>query len=786
MFASYLRLALRLMFRQRVSSGIKLTGLALGIACCLVLFLYIQHELSFDRFHEKADFIYRVHQVSENEGVVDSYAGSPAPLGPMLLQEFPEVQKTVRIGDNGFKVVSEGRYFYETIFYADSEIFEVFTLPFVKGDPKSAFREPHSLVISQEISRKYFGDEDPIGKALHIEDWQDFKVTGVFKDLPSNSHLHLQFLGSFPDFVKRNLENWGVSNYYTYILVSDLFSPQDFRAKMPAFVDKYKGKEIRLLYKFDYRLMALTDIHLHSQLRGELEPGTDMSTLYVFTVIALFILLIACFNYINLATAGYTIRAQEVGLRKVIGAERSQLIKQFLGESVLFTLSAFPLTFILVELILPLFNRMSGRALVLSLGSNGELLLFMGGIFVLVALLSGAYPALFISAFQPVKVLKGRFKSELSISLFRRTLVVAQFVISIIFIICTLVIASQLHYLRHKNLGFDREHVVILPLHEPEMLKRYETVKNEFLRNPEVLAITTSSYSPETGTWRQNYWKEGVGENSYPMINWIAVDHDFLKTFEIELLEGRAFSRNFPRDVKGAYLLNQAAAQELGWDNPLGKEFKLAEKGRIVGVVKDFHFRSLHQSIDPLVLYIYPEGFSYLYVRIRGENLVASLQSLKKTWDKVAVRQPFEFTFLDEEFDRLYWEEMRLGKIFTYVAALAIFNACLGPFGLASFAVERRTKEIGTRKVLGSSFTGLVWLLSQEFTKAVLIANIIAWPVAYVVMNGWLQNFAYRTPIHLGIFILAAGLALIIALLTLSFRLFHAARAHPIDCLRYE
>ncbi len=786
MIFNYFKLAVRIMVRQRVSSVIKLSGLALGIACCLVLFLYVQHEMSFDRFHEKADNIYRVHQVSEKEGVMDGYAGSPSPLGPMLQQEFPEIQKTVRIGVNGYKLVCEGRYFYETIFYADPEIFEVFTLPLVKGYADSAFRDPHSLLISEEISKKYFGDEDPVGKTLHFEGWQDFKVTGVFQDLPSNSHLHFQFLGLFTDFVKRNLESWGVSNYYTYLLVSDQFSPEEFQAKMPAFVDKYKGKENRLLYKFDYRLMPMTRIHLHSQLRGELEPGTDMSTLYVFSVVALFILLIACFNYINLATAGNTVRAQEVGLRKVIGAERSQLIKQFMGESFIFTFLAFPLTLILVELILPLFNRMSGKALALAFSANGTLLLFIGGIFVFVALVSGAYPAFFISAFQPVNVLKGRFKSELSISFFRKTLVVTQFVISIVFVICTLVITNQLHYMRHKKLGFNHEQVVILPIHEPEMLMRYETIKNEFLRSPDVLAITTSSYSPEKGTWRQNYWKEGAPENSYPMINWIAVDHDFLKTFEIVLLEGRDFSRAFPQDVKGAYLLNQSAAKDLGWEFPLGKEFTLAEKGSIIGVVKDFHFRSLHQKIDRLVLYIYPEGFSYFYVRIQGENVAASLQNLKRTWGRVAVRQPFEYSFMDAEYNRMYKAEMRLGKIFSYMAALAIFIACLGLFGLASFAVERRSKEIGIRKVLGSSFSGLVWLLSREFTKAVLVANIVAWPVAYVVMSSWLQNFAFRTQIQVWVFLLAAALALFIALLTLSLRLIHAARANPIDSLRYE
>ena len=661
-----------------MSSLIKLSGLALGIACCLVLFLYVQHELSFDRFHEKADHIYRVHQVSEREGVVDRYAGSPAPLGPMLQQEFPEIQKTVRIGDSGYKVISEGRYFYETLFYADAEIFDVFTLRLSKGDPESAFKDPHSLLISEETGRKYFGDANPVGKILHIEDWQDFKITGVFQDLPPNSHLHFQFLGSFKDFVKRNLESWGVSNYYTYLLVSDQFSPEKFQAKMPAFVDKYKGQESRLLHKFDYRIMPMTRIHLHSQLRGELEPGTDISSLYVFSAVALFILLIACFNYINLATASYTIRAQEVGLRKVIGADRSQLMKQFLGEAFLFTSLALPLTILLVEFILPLFNRMSGKALALNLTTKGSLLPFIIAIFFVVALISGAYPAFFISAFQPVKVLKGRIKSELSISIFRRILVVAQFVISIVFIICTLVISNQLHYMRHKKLGFNHEQMVILPIHEPEMLLKYETVKNEFLRSPDVLAITASSYSPEKGTWRQNYWKEGDPENSYPMINWIAVDHDFLKTFEIELVEGRDFSHTFPRDVKGAYLLNQAAARELELDAPLGTEFKLAEKGAIVGVVRNFHFRSLHQNIDPLVLYIYPEGFSHFYVRIRGENVAASLANLKDIWNKVAVRQPFEYSFMDEEYDRMYKAEMRLGTIFTYVTALAIFIACLG------------------------------------------------------------------------------------------------------------
>ncbi len=786
MFGNYLKIALRNIRKHKGYSFINITGLAIGVAACLLLFLWVQDELSYDSYHEKADRIYRVISQYEAEGRTRQFALTSAPVGPSLMNEFPEIEKAVRFGRNGFVVSYQNKRFQEGVYFTDSEIFDVFTFPLVKGNPKNALKEPYSIVISEEMSRKYFGEDEPLGKIITLGEWNDFKVAGVFKDIPQNSHFRFHFLGLFSDYASHHFDQWGISNYWTYILVSESFSPDEFKEKLPPFVEKYRGRELRYVYKTSYPLQALTRIHLHSDLRGEIGPNSSIGTIYIFSAIAVFILLIACLNYINLSTARYAIRAKEVGLRKVVGATRPQLIKQFLGETFLFSFIALPLSVMLAELFLPLFNSLSGKKLAVHYFDNIFLVPGLAFIIICVGFASGIFPAFFISALKPVSALRGMLKASSKGSVLRKTLIVSQFAISIIFLISTFVVLSQLNYMRNKNLGLDKEHVVTIPIYDKDALGKMETIRNEFSQNSSVLSVSVSNFFPGEATWYQSYKYEGMSESEHPMIRWFVVDHDFIETFGVELIEGRNFSRRFPSDVEHAYILNESAVKEIGWESPIGKELEIMNRGPVIGVVKDFHFRPLHQQIEPAALYICPKYFQYISARISPIDVSRSLDFLKAKWQALVPSQIFQYSFLDEDFDRLYRAEMRLSQIFTVVTFLAIFIACLGLFGLAAFEALQRTKEMGIRKVLGASAAGITVLLSKEFTKWVLLANIIAWPVAYYAMSRWLQNFAYR--IHIGpwILILSAAVAFIVALLTVSYQAVKVSFANPADTLRYE
>ena len=786
MFKNYLKIALRNIRKHKVYSFINIAGLAIGIAACLLLFLWVQDELSYDRYHEKTDQIYRVVSEYESDGRGVHSARTPAPLGPALVGEFPEVEKAVRFGRNGFVVSYQNMRFVERVYFTDPEIFDIFSFPLVRGNTETALAEPYSLVISEEMSQKYFGDNDPLGKIIALGEWHDFRITGVFKNIPLNSHFRFQFLGLFSDYASHHFDQWGISNYWTYILGSQNFSPEAFQEKLPQFVEKFRGREIRYEYRMMYPPQSLTQIHLYSNLRGEIEPNRNIGTIYIFSAIALFILLIACLNYINLSTARYANRAKEVGLRKVIGATRPQLIKQFLGETFLFSFIAVPLSVMLAELFLPLFNSLSGKKLAIPYLSNIFLLPGLAVVIFCVGFASGIFPAFFTSALQPVKALKGTLKTSSKGSVLRKSLIVSQFSISIIFIVSTFIVFSQLNYMRNEYLGLEKEHVVTIPIHDKEVLGKLDVIKNEFLQNSNVLSVAASDFSPGKSTMYQNYWYEGMNENENPMIRWLVVDHDFLETFGVELVDGRNFSRRFPSDVENAYILSESAVKEIGWESPIGKELKIVHKGPVIGVVRDFHFRPLHQKIEPVALYIYPRLFQYISVRISPSNIPSALNFLKQKWQEFVPGQVFQYSFLDADFDSLYTAEMRLGRIFTVVTFLAIFICSLGLLGFAAFEAVQRKKEIGVRKVLGASVSGIVLLLSKEFTKWVLLANVVAWPVAYYVMNRWLQNFAYR--VHIGplVFIQSAVMALIIALLTVGYQAVKAAFANPVETLRYE
>jgi len=806
MFKNYLIIALRNLKKHRGFSFINIAGLAIGIACCLLILLLIREEISFDRFHENKDQVYRV--INQHPGQfymgTDYLAVTPAPLAPAMMAEFPEVIKATRIDSSNEVIISyQNKRFYEDGFYwTDSHFFDVFSFPLLRGDQSKALSEPYSVIISERMAQKYFGNEEPVGKTIALNNRHDFIVTGIMKDVPHNSHLQFDFLAPLITLSRISeqedlLEGWGNYSYYTYILLQKGYSPGDLENKFPAFYEKYQGERLRRMRQQDptrkadrFFLQPLKRIHLYSHLNFEISPNSDIGQIYLLSVLAFITLLIACINYMNLATARSASRAKEVGMRKVVGAERRQLIRQFIGESIFFCSIAVLLAAVLVELILPVFNSLVGKSISFHFYHNWEFFIGLICLALVVGIISGSYPAFFLSTFRPVTVLKGSYRTKTKGSLLRKILVIFQFAASIVLVISTIIIYSQIEYIRNKKLGFNREQVVVLPVKDRELRQNHEPLKNELLQNPAILGCTASTWLPNNIRTNQGdtFW-EGMEEGMDLQVYLLEADYDFIDVFGIELVEGRNFSREFSTDSQ-AYILNETARKIFGWDKALGKRFGFRREevgtGQVIGVVKDFHFLSLHQGMQPLVIRLTENRMSYLSVKISTQNIPQTIEFLKERWQKFSPNHPFEYFFLDDDFEKMYRSEMRLGKIFASFTALAIFIACLGLFGLASFTSEQRTKEIGVRKVLGASVSTIVVLLSKEFSKWVFVASLIAWPVAYYAMSRWLQSFAYRISVGIWIFLLATILALLVAIATVSFKAIKAALANPVEALRYE
>ncbi len=785
MFQNYLKTAFRNLLKDKLYFLINTFGLAVGMACCLLIVLFIHNELSFDRFHEKADQIYRVIAKFSWGERPDHFAHTPAPLAPAIIREFPAVINAVRFTGSWQKLIAyeDKQFWVDKFIYVDPHIFNVFTFPLIKGDPQTALKDLYSMVITEETAQKFFGNEDPIGKILKVGDIhpRDYKVTGVLKNILSNSQLQFDCLASFEHF-RSNIE-WGHWNYTTYILLPPKYPYQQLEEKLPVFLRKNLGPD--QFKDTSLHLQPLTSIHLHSQLRNDLATNRNITQIYFFSAIAILILVIACINFMNLSTARSANREKEVGVRKVIGANRLQLIKQFLGESLLISFIALLVALTLVEFFLPTFNNLVNNELSFDFFQNFSLLASLFGITLITGIIAGSYPAFFISASQPKDVFTGG-SSFIKTSKLRKFLVVGQFAISIIFISCTIIIHNQLTYIKNKNLGYSKNHLVIIPTFYQNVKPKYEIYKNEILKNANIQAATATYFKPSNPNYHQNVWWEGMQEDEWDYISWIPVDHDFLKTFQIDLVRGRDFSREFISDANRAYILNESAVKWIGWNKPIGKQFKINDSGKVIGIIKDFHFQSLHNKIEPLALCLYPDAFFYLYVRINPKDISHSIDFLKQKWTQLFPEFPFQYSFFDEDFNRIYKSEMRLGKIFSYVTGLAIFIACLGLFGLASFMAEKRTKEIGIRKVLGATVSGIVIMLSKEFTRWIILANLIALPVVWFGMNKWLQDFAYRINISFWTFGLAGLLALVIAFLTVAYQSIRAARANPVESLRYE
>ncbi len=798
MLKNYLLLAWRNFRKHQSFALINIAGLAVGIACFVLIMLYVQYELSFDRYHKNADHIYRV--VSQQPGNVflgtDHFAVTPAILAQTLKQEFPEVLEATTLDNynNVLITVGEQSFYENDLVVADSAIFKIFSFPLVLGDPATALNEPFTIVLDETLARKYFGNDNPLGKVVRYQDRHDLKVSGVMRDVPKNSHFRANLLLSFATEVatstdKNRFTTWGNNSYYTYFLAAPNFEPVAFNEKLKQLVKKYHTEDWREAENpHRYYVQQLQDIHLYSHINFDLGTNNDVRYLYLLSGLALIIILAACINYMNLTTARSAMRAKEVGMRKVVGASRAQLLKQFLGESLLLTFLAALIALLLVELFLPTFSELVGRDLRFDLLLQGSAVFALCGTILLVGVMAGSYPALVLAAFEPVKVLKGEVKDNSGRAYLRNALVVFQFAASVGLILCTATVQQQLDYIRKKKLGYNREHVLVMRVRDREARKKFQLIKNELLANPNFVSATVSGHLPTNiGSSSGLDWAKHEGRPELQAYN-TPVDYDFLNVFEIELVEGRNFSRAFATDSAQAYIINEELRDLLGWESAVGKPFGNGDQadGQVIGVMKNFHMHSLRLKIEPLFLRLGSNWGATLSARIRAENIPAAIAHAEAVWKKYSTKYPFEYSFLDEEFNRMYKTEEKLSAIFGYFTGLAIFIACLGLLGLASFTAERRTKEIGIRKVLGASLGQLLFLLSRDFMKPVLLANVLAWPVVWYAMQQWLQGFAYRTDMGGNIFVLTALSSLTLALLTVSIKTIKAATANPVEALRYE
>ncbi len=770
-----------------MQSIINILGLAVGMGCALLIALHVMDELGYESFHAKADRIYRIVQ--------EDYIGSPAPLASSLKRNLPEIEETVIIENytrRSKKLFStpEKRYYEERVILAEPSFFDVFSFPLIRGNPETALNNPYSLLLTETTARKYFGDDDPIGQIITLENTWDLIVTGILEDIPESTHLKFDILAPFPFNIDENrpghvvYQKWGQANYVTYMLLSEnaAFDKNALEAKINRVKDDAGGQRYNRLYS----LQPIKDIHLGSNLRAEFETNSSTRSVVFYAVIGAIILLIACINSMNLSTARSIKRAKEVGIRKVVGANRSQLIIQFFGESFITAIVSLMFALVLVVIFLPAFNNVTGKTISLS-DSPLSILAILFFITMFTGLGAGIYPAHFLSRFQPVKTIRSRLTGHSEGKAMRQILVFVQFCMSIIFIFCTFVVWVQLNYVKKKNLGMNKEHIINIPLHK-EVQDKYELIKSGISRNPGVINTAASNF-PSLAPYNHGLYWEGMDRDDDKQMFWFSVDFDFLETLELELIQGRNFSQELATDTLTAYIFNEAAVREFGEDFIKNRRFSVfgsENKAPVIGVVKDFHFMSLHDRIVPVILCVYPRYFNHISVKTSLANIPGVLSHLRRVWKDYLPNRPFEYFFLDAKFDTMYKSEERLWKVFSYFAGLAIFISCLGLFALASFTAEQRTKEIGIRKVLGASVPNITYLLSKEFLKWVLLANVIAWPVAFFTMQKWLSNFAYRTTIGIDVFTASTLLTLGIAFITVSYQSIKAAVTDPVDSLRYE
>jgi putative ABC transport system permease protein len=793
MISNYLKLALRNIKRHKIYSIISIMGLAIGMACCILVFLHVHHELSYDRYHQDGDRIFRIAQKIRKEAAELDTARVAAPLIPVVREGFPEVESAVRFQLATWDSLverEETKYYEDWVMIAENDIFNVFTIPFIRGNPEKALDRPRTVVITERVAQRYFGHENPIGHTLKL--WGNrVEVTGVIADYPRNTHLKYDLITSLNGFERIwNLDNWGWTGFYACVKLKPNVEPKIFEEKIHHIADAYaKEKLDEWGEDFSFYLQPISSIHLHSNLVSEIGSPGSPRDIAIFSIIGMLILLISCINFTNLATARAANRAKEVGVRKVVGAHRTQLTRQFLLESMLASFVSLLLSLLIVALALPFFNMLVGQNFERSDLFKPVLLLFLVGFSVCVGLMAGSYPAFVLSRFMAVKVLKGSRGHNPKGSLLRKALVVAQFSITIFLVIGTLTVSRQIDFMKNKHLGFDKHQKLIIPA---QMKDRYESVKNEFLNDPSVTGATACWNVP--GHLANLIEARLVGETDEKTqsMNFYYVDSDFLPEYKIDMIAGRSFQKEVQTDIEDTFILNETAAKAFGFSSPkeaIGKRMYEGGSGgigTIIGVTRDFHYKGLQTKVEPLVLQWRPDFFSYLSLTVKTENLSQTLSFVEQKWNELQLGGLFTYFFLDEDFNRHYRSEENLGRLYTVLTLLAIFLSCLGLAGLSSFAAEQRTKEIGIRKILGASVSNILALLVREFTKWVFLANLIAWPVAYFIIDKWLQGFAYRTNLAIWIFGFSAAFALFIAVMTVSFQSIRAALTDPVNSLRYE
>jgi putative ABC transport system permease protein len=798
MFKNYFKTAWRNLWKNRMSSAINIFGLTIGLTCCLLIALYIQHELSYDDFEIKGDRIARVIMEYSFAGSSASQKGNftSVRVAPVFKRTFPEVESAIRMTEYSRVINYEDKLIDEKIFmYADSNFFDIFSFRLLQGDPHKVLSAPYNVVLTQSTAKKYFGNGNPVGKALRVgNDSVLYQVTGVMQDCPSNSQIKCDFLASFSSLgITRDYEEtyWD-ANYTTYLLLKDKNLIAQLQAKLPSFMKKeIEGQGATI----NFYLEPFNSIHLYSPYGG-FEPNNNIAYIYILAAVALLILVIACSTYINLSTARSIERAREVGVRKVIGADKKQLFWQFIGESFLLCALAVVLSLLVATLLMPYFNQLTQKQLQASSLFSLRFILFSFFIAACISFIAGSYPALILSGFQPVKVLKGSFKNTSSGQWLRKSLIVFQFAISVFLIVSTFIIQQQLNFIQHKQLGYDREHVLVLPM-DDKMMEKLDLIKNEFKSNPDVLSVSRCVRSPVEGGGGYNMRSATMPDDQQIAVTANPVDEDFIKTVGLQLIAGKDFSQQDIKDVSRDdqnkklyhFILNESAARQLGWSpqEAVGKKMFLdnSRPGYVAGVVKDFNFESLHNPIKPFVLFPEIRGRELL-IKLSGEHLQQTISFLESKWKTLVPNRPFQFRFMDDDYNKLYSAEIRLGEVMNIFAAIAIILACLGLFGLSSYAAQQRIKEIGIRKVLGASVNNIVIALSKDFIRLTIIAILIAFPVAWWATTVWLRDFSYRTQIHGSIYVIAALLTILLALVTVGFRAIKAAMTNPVKSLRTE
>jgi putative ABC transport system permease protein len=795
MLKNLIKISIRNILKEKGYSTINILGLAIGITCSIFLLLYVLDELSYDKYHKNADNIYRVVSNIKEPDNAFTWAVAQIPLADELRENHTQITNAVRffgIGRTLYKY--EDKSFNEEEFYlTDSTVFDMFTYEFLVGDKQTALDNPYSLVLTESMALKYFGTLNCLDKALTDPENDQLKVTGVIKDVPRNSHFSFDALiskSSAPEY----RGSWGNFGVFTYLQFPEGYNPQEFQPSLDSVISQKVNPIFeRMGITINYELQKITDIHLYSKIQDEAEEGGDISYIYIFSIVAAFMLIIASINYMNLSTARSFKRAKEVGIRKVMGSQRGQLISQFITESLLLSLLSLIVSLGAIFLLLPYFNDLANKNISFNFLFKGEVVMALSGIILLVGVVGGSYPAFYLSSFNPSEVLKGRSSSKGGNSLIRKILVIFQFSISIFMLISTLVVFDQLNFLRNKDLGFNKEQVLRLEVPSQESRTKLGVLRNRWMQLPGVVNVATASTTPGSNVGKRIFNVESdKGQMMEKGVDFYSADFDYISALGMVIIEGRDFSRDILSDTISAVLVNEAMVERMAWSEPLGKKFEIPGRDtvyikQVVGVIKDYHQNSLYDEIEPLMV-MYRKDNYYTYVKMDTKDISSLTKKIESDWKQVFPDQPFEYKFLDQDFDSQYEADERRSIIFTVFSSLTIVIACLGLLGLTSFTTEQRTKEIGIRKVIGASLQSIVFLVSKEFLWLVLIATVIAFPLSYYFMRNWLQAFAYKIELNDEVFtfIMSAILALFITLLTVGFHTIKAAMANPVNALRSE